>query len=478
MGTAKVDIHRDIIYEPLPSQGTFHDSIARFKGFSGPVGSGKSRALVHEAIRLTMVNPGLLGLIGAPTYPMLRDVTQRAIFEELEDNDIPFEFRKQENLLTMLDTGSEIIFRSLDTPDRLRGTNLAWFGIDELTYCHEQAWLRLQARLRHPLASELCGFGVWTPNGFDWVYDRFIGPEKLSGYDAILAQPYENTYLPGDFYATLQCSYDAKFAAQEVLGQYLSLQSGQVYYAFSRTENIATCEYVPSLQLCWALDFNVDPMCSVICQIDGTRVEVLDEIVLPNSNTQAACDEFWRRVESMIRPAPGTRVLGPTSLRVYGDSAGSHRQTAAVGKSDYTIIKEFFRRIPQLDVSYHVPVADPAVKDRVNAVNAKLKSAAGIVGMLIDPRCKWLTRDLERVNWKADKSGNTTGDIEKKSAKNKDLTHVSDALGYLVEREFPLVTKPDLFAGQSVGQSDQSPGDVNQFDRPSAFRMPGNTGGM
>jgi hypothetical protein len=417
-----------------------------------------------------VVNAGLLGLIGAPSYPMLRDVTQRAIFEALDENEIPYDYLKQERLLTFTDTGSEVIFRSLDDPERLRGTNLAWFGIDELTYCHEAAWLRLQARLRHPLATELCGFGVWTPNGFDWVYNRFIGPEKKEGYDAILASPFENSYLPSDFYKTLQHSYDSKFAAQEVLGQYLSLQSGQVYYAFSRTENIAPCPYFPSRKLCWALDFNVNPMCSVICQIEGSNVYVLDEIVLPDSNTQAACNEFWRKVEPWLPTDPKVKRLGPVPLRVYGDAAGEHRQSAAASKSDYTIIREFFRRIPELQVTYHVPAADPAVRDRVNAMNSKLKNAAGVIGLLVDPQCKVLVQDFERVHWKADKSGNTTGEIEKNSQRNKDLTHVSDALGYLVEKEFGLKDKADMFPLHSVGAMGTSENSENRFEQPSKWR--------
>lgn len=407
-------------------------------------------ALVQEAIRLSVVNAGLLGLVGAPTYPMLRDVTQRAFFEELERSEIPFRFKKQENLLSLSDMGSEIIFRSLDNPDRLRGTNLAWLGIDELTYCHENAWLRLQARLRHPLAKELCGFGVWTPNGFDWVYDRFIGPEALSGYEAILARPYENSYLPGDFYATLQHSYDEKFAKQEVMGEYLSLHSGQVYYSFNRAVNIKPGFYVPRLQLAWSLDFNVNPMSSVICQLEDTTtremamvgrrsvvVHVLDEIVLPNSNTQAACDEFARRVE------PWIARQGQVSLKLYGDAAGGARSTA--GKSDYQIIREFFRQRAEFQVSYHVPAANPLVRDRVNAMNSKLLNAAGEVGLFIDPKCKHLTRDLERVIWKTDGNKNVTGEIDKG---NPELTHISDACGYLIEQEFGLRQAGGARSGQ------------------------------
>ena len=90
---------RPIKYKALESQQKFHKSTARFKGFSGPIGSGKSAALCQEAIRLTYVNPGRTGLIGAPTYPMLRDATLAALVETLNDNEIPFELNKADNVL-------------------------------------------------------------------------------------------------------------------------------------------------------------------------------------------------------------------------------------------------------------------------------------------------------------------------------------------------------------------------------------------
>lgn len=75
------EIHRGIVYTPLPSQQRFHDLDCRFKGFSGPIGSGKSQALCHEAIRLTYQNPGRMGLLGAPTYGLPLDGgTRRAVY--------------------------------------------------------------------------------------------------------------------------------------------------------------------------------------------------------------------------------------------------------------------------------------------------------------------------------------------------------------------------------------------------------------
>ena len=117
----------------LPSQQRFFASTAFTKGFSGPVGSGKTYALCYEALQCTARNPGRVGLIGAPTYPMLRDVTLTTMREILEEKRIPYSYLKQENVLTLLRSKSKILFRSLERFENLRGPNLAWVGVDELT---------------------------------------------------------------------------------------------------------------------------------------------------------------------------------------------------------------------------------------------------------------------------------------------------------------------------------------------------------
>lgn len=77
---------------------------------------------------------------------------------------------------------------------RLRGTNLTWFGIDELSCARPEAWLRLEARLRDPRATRLRGFGVWTPQGHDWIYRRFI-ENPVAGYECVRAQPFETVFF-------------------------------------------------------------------------------------------------------------------------------------------------------------------------------------------------------------------------------------------------------------------------------------------
>lgn len=410
--------YRQIDYTALPSQRRFHASPARFKGFSGPIGCGKSQALCHEAIRLAYLNVGRSGLIGAPTYPMLRDATLTSLFEVLGANQIPYEFHKAENILTLTELNSKILIRSLDDFERLRGTNLAWFGVDELTYTSEEAWLRLEGRLRDPKATRLCGFAVWTPKGFDWVYRRFI-KERVDGYDAIVAPAFENRFLLEqipDYYDRLKKSYDDRFYQQEVLGDYLNVTSGVVYHGFNRNVNVTELSPDPRLPLLWALDFNVDPMSSVIVQTDGASVNVIDEIVLSRASTEDAAEEFHNRYP-----------MWQAGLALYGDSSGKHKQTS--GDSDYNVLKRYLIQAGYPRHEVRVDSSNPRVVDRVRLVNSMLQSASGETALFVSPRCKELIKDFEEVTYKPDSS------VIDKDRDSK-RTHLSDALGYLIWKEF------------------------------------------
>jgi len=362
------------------------------------------------------VNAGRTGLIGAPTFPMLRDATQATLLGMLDRNNVPYDYNRAENFLVFRQTKSKILFRAVEEFERLRGTNLAWFGLDELTYTPEDAWLRLEGRLRDPKATRLCGFAVWTPKGFDWVYERFVA-RRVDGYETVLAQPFENSFLlekVPDYYERLKSSYDARFYEQEALGQYLMQHAGKVYSAFDRAGNILDGKVDESLPLLWALDFNFDPMSSVVAQVhrDGLVV-VLDEIVLSRASTYDACAEFISRFPSHA-----------AGLTVYADASGARMQTS--GKTDVLILRDELKNYGR--VQYRIPRTNPLVRDRVTLMNARLGAADGSRRLLVDPRCTELIRDFEQVIYK---EGTQVVDKDRDSKR----THLSDAVGYLVWQE-------------------------------------------
>lgn len=217
---------------------------------------------------------------------------------------------------------------------------------------------------------------------------------------------------------------------------------GNVYPAYSATLNAgARLDRDTDLPLFWSLDFNVNPMCSVIGQYRETltprshltnekllTVEVLKEISLPNATTRDACNEFIERVKEYVNLARGRRV----PLDIFGDASGNQRSTNG-DETDWQIIKTFFRRYPEFVIRYYIDKSNPTVKSRVNSVNLALKDAAGFRRLFIDVGCVELKKDLATVKWKKDSGGNSTGLIEKSDPKR---THMSDALGYVIHQKF------------------------------------------
>jgi hypothetical protein len=66
----------------------------------------------------------------------------------------------------------------------------------------------------------------------------------------------------------MKASYDEKFYEQECLGHYLNVYAGRVYHSYEPALNDAEQGFSPMSDqgLLWGIDFNVDPMASVLCQ--------------------------------------------------------------------------------------------------------------------------------------------------------------------------------------------------------------------
>jgi hypothetical protein len=454
---------RQLSYRPNPSPAHFHRLCSDPKnvivGFSGPIGSGKTTALVYEIINLAYQNAGLLGMIAAPTFSMLYISTMQELFRILNEEGIPFVHRQGHQgphpSIYFPECDSFVFVRHLDAFERLRGPNLAWCAVDELSYAQKGSLTRLEARVRGVNVPNPKLIGAWTPNGFDWVYERFIRDAEVKEkwkvgrfedvdvygsacYTAankhwvVRGCPFENKYTGEDYYERLKLSYDPQFFRQEVLGQYVSMGSGQVYYCFDRNVHVKpTTEYNPKLPIYWSWDFNVDPMCSVICQrpYDGPSrpVTAIDEIHVPHSSTPKVLEEFIRRYPEHKGP-----------IYIYGDASAAYRG-ATTGSSDYAVIRDFFKNSPLVPadmrekVRFRVPEANPGVNFRVNAVNSLLRNASGDVGLYINQRCKELITDLEQVQYKEG-----TSDIDKYHDRSR--THMSDAFGYFVHHDYPVTT--------------------------------------
>ena len=197
-------------------QRDFVDDVRKYAAFVGGVGSGKTRAGVIKTLVYATRHPGSLGMVTAPTFPMLRDATLRTILELFPRGQ--YTFNRTDMRISMAN-GSDILLRSTDDPEHLRGPNLAYFYMDEAARSSKEAFLILQGRLRQEDMPHQ-GWLTTTPRGLNWLYTEFAARDRES-YNLILCSTRDNPFLPLDFIATLEESYGAEFALQEIEGRFV-----------------------------------------------------------------------------------------------------------------------------------------------------------------------------------------------------------------------------------------------------------------
>ena len=129
-------------------QHLFLESKALLRAFVGGIGSGKSYIGALDVIRRS--KPDRLYLVTAPTYPMLADATFRSLqglAQELGLVGIG-DVKQSPPPSIKLRTGAEILFRSTDNPETLRGPNLSGVWMDEASLSKQEAFDILIGRLR------------------------------------------------------------------------------------------------------------------------------------------------------------------------------------------------------------------------------------------------------------------------------------------------------------------------------------------
>jgi len=323
--------------------------------------------------------------------------------------------------------GGTICLRGADRYDSLRGDGLDFLVLDEYASIAAEAWTEV---LRPALADKLGrALFIGTPQGHNHFHELVERAATMSDWKVFQHTTAQGgNVTPGELESAAK-ELDERIFRQEFEGSFVNMGVGRAYYAFDREHNVGNLRFSHRFELCWAIDFNVSALCSVLAQVHNGAIFVLEELILPDSNTLAACEEFLSRTAKW---SSGSRI--PVSI--YGDASGDQRKTSA-SRTDWQIVKEFFgRHTDRFEVrGFHVPSANPLVKDRINCVNAKLRNSVGQHSLLVDRSCKHLIQDLEQVSWKVDPYGNPMGTLDKSDPKR---THASDALGYLIAREFPM----------------------------------------
>jgi len=305
--------------------------------------------------------------------------------------------------------------RGEDYEQYIRCFGLDFIVLDEFADIHKEAWYEV---LR-PTLSDTGGHALFcgSPRGFgNWSYELFKQGETNNEWSSFKYTTLEGGQVSDAEVEQAKQDLDIRTFQQEYEATFVNY-SGMIYYNFNRQKNIIDKFEKNTLSLHIGLDFNVDPMTAVVSIIERDIIIVVDEIQIYSSNTQEMCEEIGNRYKNK-------------NIIVYPDPSARQRKTSAGGFTDISILKN-----AGFDVRCRNTA--PLVRDRINAVNSKLKNVNGKNNLFIVKSCKNVIKSIERQIYK---EGTHIPD------KDSGYDHMNDALGYLVEFNFPLkrnfISKP------------------------------------
>lgn len=399
-------------------QSLFWNNDRRFRAFVGGVGSGKTYAGVLEILRQP---PGSRGAVIAPTYRMLMDATLETLMKLFQQANLIGEWIKSEMRL-ITSHGTDIIFRSGDDPEKLRGPNLGWFFLDEAAMMPELVWDIMIGRLRQDPGRAWC---TTTPKGMNWLHRLFV-TEKREDYALVQCSSHSNHFLPEYFIKSLESKYKGAWKDQELMGQFVDWVNSPAYEEFHRSLHVRKNlmeEYRDRLPLKLCCDFNARCMVWPVVQVNGRTPRVLTEI------SQVGRTSIPQMVKEFRLAFPNHSG----GVQIFGDATGIGL-AAQTGQTSFDAIIEAFRGYGSY-VELMVPKTNPSVRSRVNSMNSVLRGTGEWEPLMIDETCDMLIRDFAFVEW--DEKGTGLLKISDLNDERSTLTHATDALGYWASIDVP-----------------------------------------
>lgn len=390
----------------------------KFRAFVAGFGTGKTWVGGAGLMQFCWQHPGVNAGYFGPTYRHIRDIAFPTLEEVAHDWGLRAKVRssdKEIDLYCGRQYRSTIICRTMDNPETIIGFKIGHAVMDELDTMPmakaRTAWRKVIARMRYKVDGVKNGVDVTTtPEGFLFTHHQFVEqlaekPALAQFYGLVHASTYDNAKnLPEDYIPSLLESYPAELIKAYLNGQFVNLTSGQVYYPFDRETMRSDAVIQPGEELRIGQDFNVGAMASVVYVVRGAVWHAVDELegILDTASL----------VRVLVERYQGHRV------HIYPDASGNSRKSTNASESDIALLRA-------AGYTIHVKSTNPAVRDRVTAVNKALEAGRVLVNTA---NCKRFTAALEKQAY--DKSGEPD--------KSGGFDHHADAGGYPIAYEMPI----------------------------------------
>lgn len=419
-------------YHPIQAR-VWRDS-ARFKALACGRGSGKTELSRRYVVRMLPVkkkhhDPPMY-FYALPTREQARRIAWEKLKALVPDNWVVGSPRESDLVIKTV-FGSSLHLVGMDKPHRIEGNQ--WDGgiVDES--CDQKPG-HFDRSIR-PALSHKSGFcwRIGVPKRFGCGASDFrkcwLDWGKLGAGYASYTWPSHDILSPEEIQDAARSLDQKDF--DEQYGAIWQGTSGLVFYAFDEALNVDDkITYDPNKPIIVGSDFNVSPMAWVVCQQlnpGKPHLHCVDEIWLKNSNTQQALDMLYKRYPNH-----------DAGWIFFGDATAQSRKTSATS-SDYAQIQNDQRFVRK---KIHYPKANPPRADRFAACNRLFCNALGERRFWASPRCKNLIHDLTSRAY-------VPG--EKNPDDHDDIGHITDALGYIIWRVWPVIPTSQTASTVLVG---------------------------
>ncbi len=405
-----------------PAQAEVANCQARFRMLISGRRFGKTHLAIRELCRFGRFPKRRIWYV-APFYGQAKEIAWVILKDKLTSMKWVTSEKSfnESSLNAKLKNGTIMSLKGASNPDSLRGVGVHFMVIDEAADCKDGVW----REVLRPMLSDTGGHALFcgTPKGMNWVHEYF---ERGRDEDNKLWQSFQFTTLDGgnvpqSEIEQAQDELDERTFRQEYLATF-ETYSGAIYYQFDRRLNILKWERpeddkFKATPLHIGMDFNINPMCAAVSVSDGGTLHQFDEIIIYGSNTNEMSQEIRSRYPENF-------------IYIYPDPACRQMRTSANGNTDLTILQK-----PEYKFSVRARRSHALVRDRINAVNAKICSMDGIRRYFIDPSCKQSIKCIERQTYK---EGTMLPD------KDSGFDHMNDAIGYKIEWLWPISKVDDV----------------------------------
>jgi hypothetical protein len=331
----------------------------------------------------------------------------------------------ESDLIIFMPNGSEIHVIGLDTPQRIEGIPWTGGGIDEFADLKPDAWQSHILPALNTVNPTRPDYRAWcwllgVPDGLNHYYDLCSAAD--AGIDPSMRVFHwkSSEILPPDVIEAAKRMMSTKQYNQEYEAAF-ETAGGRVYDEYSKA-NHTTELILPHEQLHWMHDQNFTPLSSAVGVIRDDSLFLLDEIVLTSAVSRQSALEFVEK----YKDHQNRHVI------IYGDPAGRAGEKHGHA-SDYTDIEGVLKS-NGWKYTRKVKLAAPAIKDRQNAVRARICNAAGERALYVNPiTAPWCDKGLSTVQFQK-------GSTFQEDQKNQ-YQHITTAIGYMIESIWPVAHK-------------------------------------